>query len=161
MTTSPQETNRRGPGRPPLRTALVEGVTCSNHAKERLRLNLATMSGEVSVVDACATLGIGESRFHALRADLLAHAAEFLEPRTPGPAGRSEADAEAQRRIDELERANAQLARELRSSQAREELALSMPERMRALKKKSRAEPKPEPGPPVKRRWKRRRPKHR
>lgn len=156
MTLNPQGSNRRGPGRPPLRTALVEGIECSDHARERLAAILETISGAMTVVEACARLGINESRFHAMRAQYLSESAQLLEPRARGPAPKSEADAEAQRKIEELERANAELARDLCASQAREELALSMPERMRAVKK--RGAPQDEtPASEVKHRWKKRR----
>ena len=52
-------------GRKPQGAALVAPLSGSEHAKRRLALFLQTFSGECTVSEACAELGIGESRFFA------------------------------------------------------------------------------------------------
>ena len=109
-------------GRKPKGPALVDGLECSDTARERLRQILRATSGEATVAEVCAELGIGESRFHQLRDEVLQAAAECLEPRPAGrpakPVGPSE------RRISELERCNRELTRQLEVERLRSELAL-------------------------------------
>ena len=109
-------------GRKPKGPALVDGLECSDTARERLRQILRATSGEATVVEACAELEIGESRFHQLRDEVLQAAAECLEPRPAGrpakPVGPSE------RRINELEARNRELTRQLEVERLRYELAL-------------------------------------
>lgn len=98
-------------------------MAASPQAKHRLAVILRTIAGEMTVAEACAELGIGESRFHALRKDVLTLAAGALEPR---PAGRP-----AEERNEELEALkarNAELEEEHRAAILREEIARVMPE---------------------------------
>lgn len=71
-------------GRKPQGAALVGPLAGSPHAKRRLALFLQTLSGQCSVPEACAELGIGESRFFAQRAAWLQQSLTLLEPRVPG-----------------------------------------------------------------------------
>lgn len=71
-------------GRKPQGAALVAPLSGSEHAKRRLTLFLQTFSGECTVSEACAELGIGESRFFAQRAAWLQQSVALLEPRSPG-----------------------------------------------------------------------------
>ena len=109
-------------GRKPKGPALVDGLECSDTARERLRWILRATSGEATVPEVCAELGIGESRFHQLRDEVLQAAAESLEPRPAGrpakPVGPSE------RRIGELEQRNRELTRQLEAERLRYELAV-------------------------------------
>jgi hypothetical protein len=73
------------PGAKPLGAELVERLEGSAHAKERLKVMLLTLSGELTIPQACAQLGIHETRFHVQRAATLQAALGSLEPR---PAGR-------------------------------------------------------------------------
>ena len=126
-------------GRPPLGASLVEGVDCSDHARERLRLVLETLSGATTVEDACAELGVCASRFHEMRRRFLGEAAALLEPRVPGPARKTEADMRAQEEIERLRRENEGLRLEAHASRVREELAIAMPGRVRRVGSASRA----------------------
>ncbi len=117
-------------GRPPLGPLLAEGIDCSDRARERLRIVLATLAGLMAVEEACDALGVGPSRFHALRTRFLAEAAALLEPRAPGPAPRSEADVEARREIERLRRENQELQMVAAAARVREELAIAMPGRI-------------------------------
>jgi hypothetical protein len=67
-------------GRKPLGPELVSRLAGSEHAKARLKTMLETLGQEKSVPEACETLQIGESRFHALRLDALQAALDRLEP---------------------------------------------------------------------------------
>jgi hypothetical protein len=49
-----------------------------------MALFIQTLAGETSVVEACAELQIGESRFYGQRADWLQESLTLLEPRTAG-----------------------------------------------------------------------------
>lgn len=71
-------------GRKPQGAALVALLAGSAHAKQRMMLFLQTLSGQSTAVQACAELGICESRFFAQRSDWLQEALELLEPRSPG-----------------------------------------------------------------------------
>ena len=71
-------------GRKPLATGHVDRLQGSEPAKQRLTVLLETLRGELPVPEACARLGIGESRFHALRGAWLQEALELLEPRPLG-----------------------------------------------------------------------------
>jgi uncharacterized small protein (DUF1192 family) len=98
-------------------------VAASPEAKHRLRVILRTIAGEMTVAEACAELGIGESRFHALRKDVLTRAAEALEPR---PAGRPPVERDEE--VEALKARNLELEMEQRAALLREEIARVMPE---------------------------------
>ena len=112
-------------GRPPLGPELAERVEGSAPAKERLRLILATLAGQMPVPEACERLGLSEARFHELRQECLHAAAATLEPK---PLGRpvAQVTAEAQE-IASLKQQVQALKIDLRAAQIHEELALLMP----------------------------------
>jgi len=64
-----------------MATRLAFMASGSKRAKIRLEMILKTRMGEPTVEEACQRLGIGESRFHALRNQWLQEALELLEPR--------------------------------------------------------------------------------
>jgi hypothetical protein len=101
----------------------VEGVQASEAAKERLRLVLETLSGEVSVEEACARLGVSGARFAQIRKEALVGAATALEP---GRAGRPPAAA-PDPELERLRREVKDLRRDLEASRIREEIAIVMP----------------------------------
>ena len=71
--------------RKPLGLQHVERkVEASDIAKLRLKTILATLSGELTIPEACQRLDVHESRFHALRDEWLQAAADSLEPARPG-----------------------------------------------------------------------------
>jgi hypothetical protein len=71
-------------GRKPKGAELVSALAGSPHAKIRLKLFLQTLADELSVLEACEQLGIGESRFHEQRTAWLHSSIEHLEPRAAG-----------------------------------------------------------------------------
>jgi hypothetical protein len=113
-------------GRPPLGLGHVDRLPGSDEARARLRIIMATLTGEKAIPEACAELRVGESRFHELRNEFLAKGVESLEPkplgRPPDP-GPSEMERENLR----LHRENEQLKLEVQAAQIREEIAMVMP----------------------------------
>lgn len=71
-------------GRPPLGRDIVEHCDADPDTKRRLRLLLQTIAGELSVADACQQLGISQTRFFELRAEMLQGALDSLRPKPRG-----------------------------------------------------------------------------
>lgn len=110
-------------GRKPLSIAeQVDRLAGSPVAKERLRVILANLAGQISVAEACAELGIEESWFFDLKHASLVRFVETLEPGTPGRRPAAAKSPESQR-IAELEERLKHLELALAGSQLREELA--------------------------------------
>lgn len=112
-------------GRPRQGSELVDGIECSEMAKARTRVILATLLGECSVREACTQLGVSAAGFYKLRAKALQGLAGGLEPRPAGrrPQVTTEADAHSQT----LEQKIQDLQRDLHAAHIREEIALMMP----------------------------------
>lgn len=112
-------------GRKPTGALLVEHLEGSEHAKERLKAILETLSGQRTIPDACAELGIHDSMFHRMRSEVLQTALSRLEPRPLGrPPRPSSCEAE---RVAELETENLNLTVELKAAEVRRELAENLP----------------------------------
>jgi len=109
--------------RPPLGLGHVEKVEATELARRRLKCVLATLSGELTVEQACTDLGISAARFAQIRDEALSGAAAALEP---GAAGRPAAPA-PEPALEEARAEVARLRRELEASRIREEIALTMP----------------------------------
>jgi hypothetical protein len=113
-------------GRLPSGPEYIDKLEGEVEEKERLKTILATMYGEKRLLEACADLGLGETRFHQLRETALQGALAAIVRR---PAGRpslaslseSEQIRMQQQRIEELELA-------LEEAQVREEIALVLPQ---------------------------------
>ena len=112
-------------GRPPRGAGHVDGLDGPEGSKERLRAFLRAMLGEQTVQEACRELGIGESRFHALRREALQGALDALGPRPAGRPAREESPEAS--RIQDLEAQVADLQEEILCQRVRLELALTMP----------------------------------
>jgi len=124
-------------GRPPKKLDHVDGLHGAEAEKRRLRVALETLTGDMTVREACRQLGVSESRFHALRREALQGA---LAGVSAGQAGRPrEVEPEAARRIRELEAEVKELEMDLRTAKMRAELALVMPEVLRGKKNEVRA----------------------
>lgn len=113
--------------RPGLGLGHVEKVEATELARERLRCVLATLSGEMTVEQACTELSISPARFAQVREEALGGAAQALEPRAAGRPAKPEPDAELVAARAEV----ARLKRELEASRIREEIALTMPHLLR------------------------------
>jgi hypothetical protein len=71
-------------GRYPSGPEFVDKLDGSTEAKERLKVVLATLSGQLRVSEACVRLGIKQSRFDQLRIEYLQTALHGAERRRAG-----------------------------------------------------------------------------
>ena len=122
-------------GRPPLAAGHVEHLRGSELAKLRLTMILEAAQGMITVGEACARLGICESRFHALRNHWLQEALELLEPRRMGRPPQETAPADVCRRLEALEAENRELREQLTVADVRRELAEVLPDLGRAARR--------------------------
>ena len=133
-------------GRRTLGPGIVEHLEGSEQAKERLRVVLLAGSGQITVPQAAAQLGIGPTRFHEFRNELLQHALESAEPKTRGRP--PEAASAQDLRIRQLEQEVQALKVDLRAAQIRQELEVILPHVVRrgptakGGKKKDRRRPR-------------------
>jgi hypothetical protein len=112
----------KGPG-------LVDGIDGSPEAKRKLKVILETIAGSKSIAEACEELGIGEAMFHKLRTGWLEESVKLLEAK---PLGRPPKERMVEGdQIARLEEENARLQREIRASDLKAEIALSMPQILR------------------------------
>ena len=112
-------------GRRPVGPELVDRLQGSESARERVKVVLQTMTGELRVQEACEQLQISEQRFDELRNEAIQAAVASLEPKPTGRPMRvtvmNPAEAERlQQRVVELE---AQVA----AAVVRAELATALP----------------------------------
>ena len=112
-------------GRKPSGSKLVDSMEGSESAKRRLKVILETLSGSMSIEEACGELGIGPAAFHKLRSRTVQEALESLAPRSMGRPAKEKTPEQA--RIEELEGEIADLEMELEGSRLRERIALVMP----------------------------------
>lgn len=113
--------------RPGLGVKHVEALEGSEVARQRLRRVLETLTGELTVEQACAELALSPARFAEIRKEALASALAALEPK---PLGRPPAP-EPDPKLTSVEEENRRLRRELEASRIREEIALTMPHLLR------------------------------
>jgi hypothetical protein len=112
-------------GRPPLGAAIVDRLEGSPQAKHRLRIILRTFSGEITALQACQELGIGETRFHDLRNEVLQYTLQALEPKPVGRPPLQVGPQDAQ--VAQLQQDVEDLRISLQAAQIRQELAAAMP----------------------------------
>jgi hypothetical protein len=110
-------------GRKPKGPDLVDGLEASALARQRLKVVLQSVAGEISVAEACRALDLSEAGFHKLRARILRGALDEAEPKTLGRPPK-ERPVET---VVALEKQIADLWADLRAAQIREQLALLMP----------------------------------
>lgn len=112
-------------GRPTDGLRHIDSLEGSKDSKLRLKAVVATLVGDQSVVEACRTLGIGSSRFHHLREQVLQTALAGLEPR---PRGRRRRRTQEEiSKVRELRREAAALRDELVRVRAEAEVAEILP----------------------------------
>ena len=112
-------------GRPPLKSALVDALQGPQETKQRLRVILATVSGELTVAEACEHLGIGETRFFDLRRQALESALAGLAPGEPGRPAQTETPDAA--KVKQLQKQLDDVKYELYTAKVRAELASVLP----------------------------------
>lgn len=124
-------------GRPPDGLKHVDRLEGPEESKQRLRVILTTLTGELSVAEACRELGISETRLLHLRQRALEAALAAL---VPGPPGRPPQEVPADRdREAQLTAQVRELEHEVVVEQVRTEIALTAPELLkRAAKKNAR-----------------------
>lgn len=130
--------------RPPKGVDHVDKLDGSEEAKRRVKAILETISGEKTIAQACEALGIGEARFHELRARVLAGAVVMAEPGRPGRPPIPPAP-------EDVEQLKAQLLEtriELQAARIREEIAIAMPHLLQSRKKKTQDIARMPPEPP-------------
>lgn len=110
-------------GRRPSGPGYVATLDGSPEAKSRLEVILRTLSGEMRVSEACAILGVGESRFNVLRRQALQAALDRLAPRPPGRPAPPRADP----RLAGLEQQEEKARQEAEAARIREAVALVLP----------------------------------
>src|SRR6516225_9968517 len=97
-------------GRWPQGLEYIDKLDGAEQTKERLKAILQTLSGPTRMLEACAQLEIGETRFHQLRQVALQAALSAMEPRPSGrPSHNATAESATMRalreRVAELEQA--------------------------------------------------------
>jgi hypothetical protein len=112
-------------GRYPLGMEAVDKLAGSELAKERMKVIVATLTGQCRLQEACVQLNISEPRFQQLRQQFLEGGLASLEP---GKAGRpAKQPTVAERRVQELEAQMAALEVEHEAAQVRVELGAILP----------------------------------
>ena len=123
-------------GRPHQGAQLVEKLEeCSDEARQRLKVIVQTLAGEITVEEACEILNINRSAFNKLRTGFIANAVHLLEPKKPGRKKR-EVSAE-QMENQKLRAENERLKFQLKAQQLREEIGILMPHLLRKPVKKT------------------------
>jgi len=119
-------------GRPPKGLSHVDSLSGSDEDRERLRVVLATLSGELSVKDASLCLGVSEARFHVLRRQALEGALSGVSPGRPGRPHREPDPSAAE--VEDLRAQVKWLEEELQCALTRTEIALSKPHLLKGAK---------------------------
>jgi hypothetical protein len=121
-------------GRQPSGPEFVDRLQGEEGTKQRLRVILQTLSGQLGFQEAATLLGITPQRLHVLRQQALQAAVTALAPQ---PAGRPRQAAAADpAQLALLEQENERLRHELEASRLREEIALLLPGRRPGEKKR-------------------------
>ena len=115
-------------GRPPKGLGHVDALSGDEASKDRMKAILATLTGDLSVPEACARLGVSESRFHELRHVALTSMLEGLAPRPPG---RPPKEPEEDEQVTRLKERLAWTEEELEVARTRTEIAMVNPELLR------------------------------
>jgi len=116
-------------GRKPKGPALVDGIDGGPEAKRKLKVILETIAGSKPVAEACQELGVAEAMFHKLRTEWLEGSLKLLEPKALGRPPKEKGVEVDQ--LARLEEENVRLQRELRATQLKADIALSMPHILR------------------------------
>lgn len=104
-------------GRPNKGIDHLDNCDCSELSKERGKLILRTISGELSVQEACEQMGVQRARFGELRMLALQGYGDALEPGRPGRPRKLDVERDA--REAELLAKIASLERQLQVAEAR------------------------------------------
>ena len=90
-------------GRPIKGVELVNNLEGEQDQKDSLKIILGTITGEMTIIQACEKLGIKESRFHELREKVLQSALDGLKPKPSGrPVENATINLEYKKELDEM-----------------------------------------------------------
>ena len=129
-------------GRPPLGPKLVDRLEGSDEAKEKFKIILANIAGEISVAKACEGLEISETRFYQLREDVLMAGAMSLEPKPRGRPKKENQTPESE--VDQLRKENEELREELVFARARIVLTTAFPHLIKEPEAQKKTDPRKE-----------------
>ena len=121
-------------GRKPQGWKLIDHLSADEDSKARLKAFLRTMSGQCTVAEVCAELGIEQSRFFALRNKWLEEAAGLLAAKPAGRPRKAEPD---EPQVEELKQELRDLEQRLVAAELRARLAeagVSRPSQQRRKK---------------------------
>lgn len=110
---------------PTQRDQYIDELDGAAEDKRRLKVILATGSGEARLFESCAELHVGETRFRQLCRQALQGALDGIKPKPPGRP--SKVLTPETQRIAELERLLAEKEVALQQALIREEVALILP----------------------------------
>jgi transposase-like protein len=133
-------------GRPPMKSSLVDNLSAPEPDKQRLRVILQTLSGELTITQACEQLHVSETRFHDLRKQALEGALGALAPR---PAGRPVTTEPEPVEVQTLREQVKDLEFELQTARVKTELAIAMPHVLREKQAKKKQPGRRRPMPRV------------
>lgn len=108
-------------GRPNKRLEHLDKYDVSEQSQLRGRVVMQTLTGELSVAEACEQLGVDRSRFWHLRDQALQWYLDSFEPGRPGRPRKHDVEVDAEAKA--LRERVAQLERELKLAEARADLA--------------------------------------
>jgi hypothetical protein len=128
-------------GRRPAGPEYVQRLPGSPAAKERARIILQTIAGELRLAEACALLGVCPQRFHQLREEALTGLVAHLEPGLPGRPAQTPSPEQDQ--VAVLEAQLGALDLEMRLARAREEIALTLPRVVAEPDPEKKTKPRP------------------
>lgn len=120
----------------------MDEIPGNRESKRRAKLILQTITGELSVDEACALMGVGPTQFANLRTQGLKAMADSFDPKPVGRPAKVEmspSDSAAQKRVAALERENRLL---------RAQVELAALRREASLRSKSRGKEAPRSSPP-------------
>ena len=112
-------------GRPNKGVGHVDNCDGSKRSRQRTQVILQTITGELSVNEACEILGVQRPHFAKLRLRALQGAVEALEPGRPGRPRKH--DAETEQRVTALASKVADLERQIELERARAAIAQILP----------------------------------
>ena len=111
-------------GRPILGVELIDRLDGPRGQRRQMRILLATIAGVLPIAQACAELGIGRTRLHALRWRVLEAGFAALGPR---PRGRPRRVPDIPPEMQALHDRIRELEIALQTTALRSEIALTMP----------------------------------
>jgi len=124
-------------GRKPQGAELVDALFGSERAKARLKAFLETLSGELTIDEACQQLEICASRFFDQRNAWLHGSLELLEPRLPGRPRKEEPPVPPEE-VESLRKRVQELEARVVVAETQSALASALPHRMPAAAPKKK-----------------------